>query len=199
MEENIGWSDDIECENGPVLFANADDFVHWRGARAATKLRASAHQRAFEGLGNEGLQQFADGHACYLWCIEPGSIRVSVDASRAWLIMAQVEYADSEADRAAAHAFPLSYAETGHIAGLRYRVDAGPVVIACAEPSALDTSTSLDKLPLSAASPGALIDFASGSSAAALWLAPGEYEPSLFWHEEDRWGVSWCRLQRISD
>lgn len=184
-ERSIGWSDEIECESGSVIVANVDDFAHWLGA--------PAHD------GHEAIQRFAPGRTGYLWRVLPGSVRISVDSSRAALCLAQIEYAEDEAGRAAAHAYALAYDGAQEASGLRYRVGAGPVVIAWAANSVKDTSTAIETLPLSGASPGALIDFAGGPNAAALWLEPGVYASSLFFHEEDRWGVSWCKLQRVSN
>jgi hypothetical protein len=158
----------------------------------------SAYERAIRRLKYEALHQFGPSRQCYLWSAEPCSVKISVDGSRTWLCLAQVNYADHEAGRAAAHAFPLSHEGAGDAPGLRYRVEQGPVVIACSPNDARDTSTAIDALPLSMHSPGAMIDFSFGSHAFALWLMPGVYESSLFYHEEDRWAVSWCKLQRVS-
>ncbi len=186
-EPSVGWSDEIDCDGGQLLVANADDFSHWLGAGAPVR-------RA----GYDSVHGFGHGHACYLWRVAPGSVRVSVDSSRTFLCLAHIEYADNEAGRDAAHAYALAYHSADPAAGVEYRVSAGPIVIAGAASSVSDTSTSIASLPLSAATAGALVDFASGPNAAALWLEPGLYASSLFYHEEDRWGVSWCRLQRIS-
>ena len=187
-EPSIGWSDEVECGGGPVLVANADDFAHWLGAPSEL---ASAS-------GLESIHPFAPDCTGYLWHCLPGSVRISVDASRATLWLAQIAYADDDADRAAAHAHVLAYGGVQDVPGLRYRVSTGPVVIAPAANSVADTSSSIGRLPLSASTPGALIDFASGPNAAAVWLSPGTYVSSLFVHEDDRWGISWCRLQRVS-
>jgi|CXWL01.1.fsa_nt_gi hypothetical protein len=184
----LGWSDEIDCEGGQVLVANAADFAHWFGAAAP-----------FARAGYDSVHAFGDGHACYLWSLLPGPVRVTVDASRSFLCLAQIEYADNDAGREAAHAYALAYQLADAAAGVTYRVTEGAVVIASASSSVSATSTAIEGLPLSAASPGALIDFSSGPNAAALWLQPGLYVSSLFYHEDDRWGVSWCRLQRISD
>jgi hypothetical protein len=184
----LGWSDEIDCEGGQVLVANAADFAQWFGAAAP-----------FARAGYDSVHAFGDGHACYLWSLLPGPVRVTVDASRSFLCLAQIEYADNDAGREAAHAYALAYQLADAAAGVTYRVTEGAVVIASASSSVSATSTAIEGLPLSAASPGALIDFSSGPNAAALWLQPGLYVSSLFYHEDDRWGVSWCRLQRISD
>ncbi|MEJ7805432.1 MAG: hypothetical protein WKG03_05875 [Telluria sp.] len=181
---SIGWWDDIECEGGAVLVANVDDFAHWLGGA--------------EHAGHEAVQLFDPGSSCYLWRALPGSVRVSVDSARTTLCLVQVEYADDDAGRAAALAFALASGAVQQAPGLQYRVTRGPVVLAWAGNSVLDTSTAIARLPLSGASAGALIDFAGGPNAAAVWVTPGVYASSLFFHEEDRWGVSWCRLQRVS-
>jgi hypothetical protein len=186
-ESSVGWSDDIDCDCGQLLVANADDFSHWPGAAAPIAL-----------AGHDSFHAFGDGHACYLWNVAPGSVRLTVDGTRAFLCLAQIEYADNEAGREAAYAYAVAFQSADPAAGVDYRVSGGPVVIAASASSANDTSTSIERLPLSASSPGALVDFASGPNAAALWLEPGLYASALFYHEEDRWGVSWCRLQRIS-
>lgn len=184
-EPSTGWSDEIECEGGSVLVANVDDFAHWFGV-------AAAHP------GHEAIYQFGQGHTCYLWSAIPGSVRISVDSARDALCLAQVEYANDDAGRAAALAYALAFDGVQEAPGMQYRVTKGPVVIAWAENSVKDTSSDIERLALSAASPGALIDFAGGPNACAVWLAPGVYASSLFFHEEDRWGVSWCTLQRVS-
>ena len=184
-DSSVGWSDDIECEDGPLLVANADDFAHWFGSA--------------EDPGYEAVQQFAPGRACYLWRVSPGSVRIGVDSSRTSLVLAQIEYADGDASRATALAHALAYTGEQDAPGLRYRIGKGPVVISWAGNSVQDSSTDVGRLPLSGATPGALIDFAGGPNAAAVWLAPGLYVSSLFIHEDDRWGVSWSRLQRVSD
>lgn len=183
-EPFIGWTDEFECDGGSVVVANVDDFAHWLGT--------AGH------AGHEAIHHFGSGRSGYLWRVLPGCVRISVDSLRATLCLAQIEYAEDDAGRTAAHAYALAYDGVQDAPGLHYRVGAGPVVIAWAASSVMDTSTAIDRLPLSGASPGALIDFAGGPNAAAVWLTPGLYASSLFFHEEDRWGVSWCRLQRIS-
>ena len=193
-EPSIGWSDDIECGGGPVLVANVDDFAHWFGTAAVAGPSGSLGQS-----GHESIHPFAPDCMCYLWHALAGSVRVSVDASRSALRLAQIEYADDDASRAAAHAHAFAFDAVQDAPGLRYRVSTGPVVIAWATNSMADTSTSINRLPLSASTPGALIDFAGGPNAAAVWLKPGMYVSLLFFHEDDRWGISWCTLQRVSD
>ena len=183
----IGWSDDIECEGGQLLVANVADFAHWVGASAA-----------LADPGYDSVHAFGIGQSCYLWNAVPGSVRITADSSRTSLFLSQVDYAQDDAGRETAHAFALTYQSGATTAGLSYRVSAGPVIIACARSSARDTSTAIEPLPLSGATPGALVDFANGPNAAALWLVPGLYASSLFYHEEDRWGVSWCKLQRVA-
>jgi hypothetical protein len=183
----VGWSDDIDCDCGQLLVANADDFGHWLGAAAPVEL-----------AGHDSLHGFGDGQACYLWNVAPGSVRVTVDSTRTFLCLAQIEYADNDAGRDAAHAYAVAFQSADPAAGVVYRVGGGIVVIASSTSSVRATSTAIESLPLSAGTPGALVDFASGPNAAALWLEPGLYASSLFYHEEDRFGVSWCRLQRIS-
>ena len=186
-EAPVAWSDDIEGDAGQLLVANADDFAAWLGADAPVQNGALDAIHPFEG------------HSCYLWSVTPGSIRIMVDPTRTFLCLARIEYADNEAGRDAAHAYALGYQAAPSPDGLAYRVSEGPIVIAWSTCSVLDTSTAIRALPLSAATPGALIDFSTGPNAAALWIAPGLYVSSLFYHEEDRWAVSWCRLQRVSD
>ena len=188
QQASVGWWDEIECEGGQLLVANAGDFAHWFGAPDPIDM-----------AGHDSVHVFGDGHAGYLWNLLAGAVRVTVDASRTALWLAQIEYADNDADRDAAHAYALAFDSADSEPGHTYRVESGAVVIASAGSSVGDTSTDLAGLPLSAASPGALIDFATGPNAAALWLTPGLYASSLFYHEEDRWGVSWCRLGRVSD
>lgn len=187
VEPSIGWSDDIECEGGQLLVANVDDFVHWAGALGP-----------LADPGYDSVHAFGDGRSCYLWNAAQGSVRITADSSRTSLYLSQVDYAQDNAGHDAAHAFALTCQGDMATAGLSYRVSAGPVIIACARGSARDTSTAIELLPLTGATPGALVDFADGPNAAALWLAPGRYASSLFYHEEDRWGVSWCRLQRVA-
>jgi hypothetical protein len=187
-EAPVAWSDDIEGDAGQLLVANADDFAAWLGADAPVQHGAL-----------DAVHPFAEGHSCYVWRVTPGSIRIMVDPTRTFLCLARIEYADNEAGRDAAHAYALAYQSAPAAEGLAYRVSTGPVVVAWSPGRARDTSTAIQALPLSAATPGALIDFATGPNAAALWLAPGLYASSLFYHEEDRWAVSWCRLQRVSD
>lgn len=184
-ESFIGWSDEIECESGSVIVANVADFAHWSGAPAHA--------------GHEAVHPFEPGCACYLWRVLPGSVSISVDSGRAALWLAQIEYAEDDAGRKAAYAYALAYDGAQQAPGLLYRVGAGPVVIAWAANSVKNTSTAIERLPLSGASAGALIDFAGGPNAAAVWLEPGVYASSLFFHEDDQWGVSWCKLQRVSD
>ena len=186
-ELSFAWCDEIECEGGQLLVANVDDFVHWAGAISA-----------LADPGYDSVHAFGSGQSCYFWNAVPGSVRITADRWRTSLFLSQVDYAQDDAGREAAHAFALTYQSSQSAAGLSYHVGGGPVVIACAGNSARDTSTCIEQLPLSTATPGALIDFANGSNAAALWLEPGQYRSSLFYHEEDRWGVSWCRLQRVS-
>ena len=185
-QASAGWSDEVECNGDTVLVANVDDFAHWFG-------------QAVDSGGLEAIHHYGPANACYLWRVAPGMVTISVDSTRGRLCLAQIEYADSDADRAAARAYALAFDGLQQASGLHYRVDKGPVVAVCATNSVQDTSTSIARLPLSGASPGGLIDFAGGPNAAALWLVPGLYASSLFFHEEDRWGVSWCRLQRVSD
>ena len=186
-EPSIGWSDDIECDGGQLLVANVDDFAHWPGA-----------SRSLASPGYDSVHGFGGGRTCYLWNAVPGSVRITADSARTSLCLVQVDYAQDEAGRGAAHAFALAYQSGAATGGLSYCVSAGPVIVACARSSARATSTAIEQLPLSGATPGALVDFSDGSNAAALWLAPGRYTSSLFYHEEDRWGVSWCRLRRTS-
>ena len=181
----IAWSDEIECEGGPVLVANAEDFAHWFGNAGE--------------LGHEAVRAFGPGCTGYLWNAIPGSVRVTVDAGRAALWLTQIEYAEDDAGRAAALACALAFDGLQEAPGMHYRVTKGPLVVAWAANSVSNTSTSIARLPLAGDSPGALIDFAGGPNAAALWLAPGVYASSLFFHEEDRWGISRCRLLRLSD
>jgi hypothetical protein len=184
----VGWCDDIEGDAGHLLVANADDFAAWLGADAPLGLGAL-----------DAVVSFGEGQRCYAWNVTPGSVRIMVDPTRTFLCLARIDYADNEAGRNAAHAYALAYQAAPSPQGHAYRVSEGPVVIAWSPSSVRDTSTAIQALPLSAASPGALIDFAKGPNAAALWMAPGVYASSLFYHEEDRWAVSWCRLQRVSD
>jgi hypothetical protein len=186
-EPSVGWSDEIDCDCGQLLVANADDFSHWLGAAAPVR-----------HAGHDSVHEFGDRQACYLWKVAPGSVRVTVDSTRSFLCLAQIEYADNDAGRDAAHAYAVAFQSADPAAGVAYRVGAGTIVIADAGSSVNATSTAIARLPLSACTPGALVDFAGGPNAAALWLEPGLYASSLFYHEEDRWGVSWCRLQRIS-
>ena len=188
QEASVGWSDELECEGGQLLVANAGDFAHWFGTPVPIDV-----------AGHDSVHVFGGGHAGYLWKVPAGPVRVTVDSGRASLWLAQIEYADNDAERDAAHAYVLAFDSADGAPGQAYRVESGTVVIASAASSVGDTSTDLAGLPLSAASPGALVDFATGPNAAALWLMPGLYESSLFYHEEDRWGVSWCRLERVSD
>ena len=274
-DRNMAWSDEFDCEGGPVLVANVDDFLHWHGSEPLSPEHATAlhfwspftgelplefqpdgpagHQylasaepdvlrkrlmaaieeqwpgtvvdrqqetwvavrpdgrrlnaalwpdseydRAHTGMVLERVHQFGQGQACYLWGIEPGRVRVSVDSARNCLLIAQVNYADNDADADAAYAFVLANPPADGSA-LRYRISKGAVVVAWSPNSIRGTTTAIDRLALGPATPGALIDFDTGSSAVALWIEPGEYESSLSYHEHDRWGVSWCRLQRVSD
>jgi hypothetical protein len=178
------WSDEIECAGGAVLLANTADFVDWTGAVP-------------EAIGHEAVHLLGSGHSVYLWNALPGTVRVSTDGARDSLCMAQVEYADNDSCREAAYAFALAFRGAPLAPLMQYTVTHGPVLIAWSGNQAADSSTALASLPLSASTPGALVDFARGQSAAALWLRPGVYASSLFFHEEDRWGVSWCRLQRL--
>ncbi len=181
----IGWSDEIECEGGPVLVANAEDFAHWFGDPGE--------------LGHEAVREFGPGRTCFLWNAIPGTVRATVDGARTTLWLTQVEYAEDDAGRQAALACALAFDGAQEAPGMHYRVTSGPLVVAWAANSVSNTSTAIERLPLSGASPGALIDFAGGPNAAAVWLRPGVYASSLFFHEADRWGISWCRLQRVSD
>ncbi len=188
QEAPVGWSDEIECEGGQLLVADSGAFAHWFGMPAP-----------IDSAGHDSVHVFGDAHAGYLWKVPPGAVRVTVDSFRTSLWLAQIEYADNDADRDAAHAYALAFDSADSAPGHTYRVGSGTVVIASAASSVGDTSTDIGGLPLSATSPGALVDFATGPNAAALWLTPGLYASSLFYHEEDRWGVSWCRLERVSD
>lgn len=189
VDAPVSWCDDIESDGGPVLVANVDDFAHWGGSKEL----ARAH------LAHEAIHSFGAGFGCYLRSTSTGSVRVSVEHSRNALWLAQIDYADNDGSRAAAHAHVLAFDGVQDEPGLHYRVSTGPVIVASATNDVADTSTTIDKLPLAACTPGALIDFASGPNAAAVWLTPGLYQSSLFVHEGDRWGVSWCRLQRVAD
>ena len=180
------------------MVANAGDFAHWFGDINAAR-GALALERARSQLGHEAIHAFAAGSTCYLWNVMAGSVRIAVDSARTCLWLTQIEYADDDACRAKAHAYAVAFGAAQEAQGLCYRVPSGPVVITCSVNSVSDSSTSIGSLPLAASSPGALIDFAGGPNAAAVWIAPGLYQSSLFFHEDDRWGVSWCRLQRISD
>lgn len=184
MAQAIAWSDELECPSGAIVLANTDDLAHWPGQAAAAP-------------GAAAITGFGDGHSAFLWHALPGTVRLSVDGARDWLCLAQVEYAENETCRAAAYAFALAYPSAAPASGLHYRVTRGPVALACAGASVRASSTAVAALPLAASTPGALIDLAHGASAAALWLQPGEYAASLYFHEEDRWGVSWCRLLRL--
>lgn len=175
----------------------------WRATRPDGRVLHAAlrpdseYDRVIRELGEEGVHAFGDGASGYFWSVEPGMVRIAVDATRKHLLLSQVACADDEEGVREAHAHALNAPWQDGPSHLRYRVTAGPVVVAWSPNSARDAQAPLVYPAQAGARPGVLLDMATGSSAALLWLEPGVYASTCQYHEEERWAVSWCRLQRV--
>jgi hypothetical protein len=274
--KTLAWTETIDCEGGPVLVANLEDFRHWHGAEPfhpskATELHywspftyelpeqwhpngpnghqylasanpsavreelmslildrwpgttvdqseptwrairpdgrilnaalspGSEYDSAIRKLDAEGIHNFGDGAAGYLWSAAPGEVRINVGEKRDFLLLSQVEFCDDEADAQKAYAFALAAAEPEVSHALQYRVTSGAVMVAWSPNSVRDLSHPIEEPDTLSSSQGILLDLATRHSGALLWLEPGLYESSLQYHEEGSWAVSWYRLQRVED
>ncbi|MCD2514883.1 hypothetical protein LQ564_00980 [Massilia sp. G4R7] len=159
----------------------------------------SEYDRAIRDLGQEGIHRFGQDASAYLWSAAPGHVRIEVAASRSLVLLAQIEYADGDDDVAQAWRHVSAAAAPVAGAGLRYRIDPGPAVLAWAPNSAGDATRPLAAIDAGPGQPGVLLDLALPASGVLVWLEPGIYASSLHYHEADRWAVSWCRLERVRD
>lgn len=269
----MSWQGDIECEGGPVLVANLEDFLQWHGSEAidpalATELhyyspftgelpdswqpngptghqylaspdpakrrdeliawmlarwpgttvdrsraqwRAtrpdgrmlrvglspdSEYERAIRHLGDEGVHAYGDGAAAYFWSSASTPVRIHLGAARDMLLLSKIEFADDNEEAERAHDRSLALGAASSADGLRYRVSAGPVVVAWSPNSARDLQRSIAAEETGRDRPGILLDLSLEESGALVWLEPGIYASALGYHEEDNYGVEWCLLRR---
>lgn len=177
----------------------------WRASRPDGRILNAAlspeseYDSAIRNLGYDGIHQFGDGAAGYLWSAEPGMVRIDVDEKREFLLLSQVEYADDEHDALEAYDYALKAAWVEAAPTSQYRVTMGPVIVAWAPNSARDLPGAIGHANTGPSRSGVLLDMATGGSGALLWLEPGLYESTLQYHEEGSWAISWCRLQRIDE
>lgn len=157
----------------------------------------SEYDRAIRHLGDDAIHRFGNDAIGYLWSASPGMVRINVDEKRDFLLLSQVEFADDDADAERAYSHALSADCCDAAPSNQYRVTSGPVVVAWSPNSARDMSKPLGDDNVAPSLPGTLLDLATDSSGALLWIEPGLYESTLQYHEEDSWGISWCRLQRL--
>lgn len=270
--QDLGWQGDIECDGGPVLVANLDDFLQWHGSDAidpalATELLyyspftgelpqnwqpngptghqylASAdpaksrdeliafmlahwpgtvvdrshsqwhvtrpdgrvlrvalspdseYDRATRHLGNESVHAYGDGASAYLWSAIPGRVRVR--AARDTLLLSQVEFADDQEEAERAHQRAAALGAAAEPGSLAYRVSHGPVVVAWSPNSVRDLREPIAAADAGRDRPGKLLDLAFAQSGALIWLEPGIYTSTMGYHEQDNYGIAWCRLRRL--
>lgn len=173
----------------------------WRAVRPDGKqLRAvlspdSEYDRAIRNLGHEGIHRFGRDASAYLWSVAPGRVGIHVAPSRDTILLFQFEYVDDEAAEQQARQFVLD-ASVPVDEGLRYRVDPGPLVVSWAPNSARDLAQAVGETDTSPGQPGVLLDFLTVGSGALLWLEAGTYAVSSGYHQEARWGLTWCRFKR---
>lgn len=268
------WHGEIECEGGPVLVANLDDFLQWHGGEAidpalATELHyyspftgelpdqwqpngPTGHQylasvdparcreelmalmlarwpgtvidrsggqwratrpdgrvlkaalspdseyaRAIRHFGTERIHTFGTGASTYLWSAVSSPVRIHLDADRDALLLSQVEFADDNEEAERAHERVMTISAASATDGLRYRVVAGPVIVAWSPNSVRDLQQPLSAGDAGRDRPGMLLDMALEESGALVWLEPGSYASTVGYHEEGNYGIAWCRLHRL--
>jgi hypothetical protein len=176
----------------------------WRAIRPdgrtlnASLSPASEYDIAIRHLGDQGVHQYGQAAAAYLWSVMPGIVYLDLDEHRNHVMMIQIEYANDDADEDAALGYAVTAGWQQPDAGEQYRVTGGPVIIAWSPNNAGDLIRPVNADDAAPYLPGKLLDVSSDASAALIWLEPGWYQSGLNYHEEGSWAVSWCRLQRMS-
>lgn len=157
----------------------------------------SEYDRAIRNFETESIHHFGHDASAYLWEASPGMVRISVDITRNFLLLSQVEFADDEEGERLAHEHALGAGFDDTVSGAHYRITSGPVVVAWSPNSAGDLASPLSRSDAGPSLPGVLLDMSTCTSGALLWLEPGLYKSSAKYHKGESWAVSWCWLQRV--
>lgn len=159
---------------------------------------SSEYALATRTLKEDGLHAFGNARSCFLWSAEPGVVLVQVSRDHSMLMLAQVNYANSDQDVADAYAHASTTPPTND-SGVRYEVVQGPVVAIWSPQSAADLQTGFNIDNSSPGNPGVALDLVTSKSGAAVWLRPGRYAARTAYSNAASWGVSWCLLTPVSD
>lgn len=167
------------------------------------KLRAylepsSEYALAIQTLKEDGVHAFGSARSCFLWSAEPGLVLVQVRRNHSELLLAQVNYANSDQDIADAYAHASTTPPTND-SGVRYEVAQDPVVAIWSPQSAADLETDFNIDSPCAGNPGITLDLVTSKSGAAVWLRPGTYAARSAYSKASSWGVSWCLLTPVAE
>jgi len=159
---------------------------------------SSEYALAIQTLKEDGMHAFGNARSCVLWSAEPGLVLVQVRRNHSELLLAQVNYTNSDHDIADAYAHASTTPPTND-SGVRYEVAQGPVVAIWSPQSAADLEAGFNIDSPSAGNPGITLDLVTSKSGAAVWLRPGRYAARTAYNKAASWGVSWCLLTPVAE